>query len=144
MLNPATKQQDDAIRIYLREHNYAVLNIPASHLNYPEEKTRWRFIVVSDDLDEHAMRKARQRDKAPGLVFDDAELNIQVWAYEWTEIIANAKARLQFINASLSYEANRASSKAYLQKAHAKFIPKAGAVEADEPEEETDEPEVPQ
>lgn len=109
-----------------------------------KEKTRWRFIVVSDDLDEHAMRKARQRDKAPGLVFDDAELNIQVWAYEWTEIIANAKARLQFINASLSYEANRASSKAYLQKAHAKFIPKAGAVEADEPEDETDEPEVPQ
>ncbi|MES2438546.1 MAG: ATP-binding protein [Verrucomicrobiota bacterium] len=109
-----------------------------------KEKTRWRFIVVSDDLDEHAMRKARQRDKAPGLVFDDAELNIQVWAYEWTEIIANATARLQFINASLSYEANRASSKAYLQKAHAKFIPKAGAVEADEPEEETDEPEVPQ
>jgi hypothetical protein len=28
MLNPATKQQDDAIRIYLREHNYAVLSIP--------------------------------------------------------------------------------------------------------------------
>jgi Lhr-like helicase len=31
--NPATKQQDDAIRTYLREHNYAVLSIPASHLN---------------------------------------------------------------------------------------------------------------
>lgn len=33
--NPATKQQDDAIRTYLREHNYAVLSIPASHLNDP-------------------------------------------------------------------------------------------------------------
>lgn len=29
-------------------------------------------------------------------------------------------------------------------KAHAKFIPKAGAVESDEQEEERDEPEVPQ
>lgn len=102
-----------------------------------KEKTRWRFIVVSDDLDEHAMRKARQRDKAPGLVFDDAELNIQVWAYEWTEIIANAKARLQFINASLSYEANRASSKAYLQKAHARFIPKTGCMESEDTDEES-------
>lgn len=81
------------------------------------------------------MRKARQRDKPPGLVFDDADLNIQVWAYKWTEIIANARARLQFINASLSYEANRESSKAYLQKTHAKFIPPTGPVEADDAEE---------
>lgn len=101
-------------------------------------KTRWRFIVVSDDLDEHAKRKARQRDKAPGLVFDDAELNIQVWAFDWTEIIANAKARLQFINASLSYEANRESSKAYLQTAHAKFIPQAGAVDVEDVDEDSE------
>lgn len=33
--NPATKQQDDAIRTILRDKNYAVLNIPASHLNDP-------------------------------------------------------------------------------------------------------------
>jgi hypothetical protein len=33
--NPATKQQDDAIRTYLRSNNYAVLDIPASHLNDP-------------------------------------------------------------------------------------------------------------
>jgi hypothetical protein len=103
-----------------------------------KEKTRWRFIVVSDDMDEHAKRKTRQRDKPPGLVFDDAELNIQVWAYEWTEVIANAKARLQFINASLSYEANRESSKTYLQKAHAKFIPQTGAATDDEADEESE------
>jgi hypothetical protein len=108
-----------------------------------KEKTRWRFIVVSDELDEHAKRKARQRDKPPGLVFDDAELNIQVWAYEWTEIIANAKARLQFINASLSYEANRESSKAYLQKAHAKFIPQAEAAESEDADEDAAPPNQP-
>jgi hypothetical protein len=89
-------------------------------------------------MDEHAKRKTRQRDKPPGLVFDDAELNIQVWAYEWTEVIANAKARLQFINASLSYEANRESSKTYLQKAHAKFIPQTGAATDDEADEESE------
>ncbi|MES2438547.1 MAG: DEAD/DEAH box helicase [Verrucomicrobiota bacterium] len=33
--NPATKQQDDAIRTILRDKNYAVLSIPASHLNDP-------------------------------------------------------------------------------------------------------------
>lgn len=34
--NAATKQQDQAIRSYLREHNFAVLEVPASHLNDPE------------------------------------------------------------------------------------------------------------
>jgi len=97
-------------------------------------KTRWRFVVVSNGMDEHAKLKAKQRDKPHGLILDLAELNIQVWAYEWTEIIANAKSRLQFINASLSYEANRESSKAYLQKAHAKYIPPIGSVGANDEE----------
>jgi hypothetical protein len=92
-----------------------------------KEKTRWRFMVVSNKMDEHARRKARQRDKPQGLVFDDADLNIQVWAYEWTDVIASARARLQFINSSLNYEANRESARDYLQKAHAKFIPVVGA-----------------
>ena len=35
--NAATKQKDEAIRNYLREKNYAVLSIPASHLNAPEQ-----------------------------------------------------------------------------------------------------------
>jgi hypothetical protein len=104
-----------------------------------KERTRWRFVVVSNKMDEHARRKARQRNKPPGLVFDDADLNIQVWAYEWTEVIANALARLQFINSSLNYEANRESARAYLQKAHAKFVPVVGAGDAGE---ETDEDSV--
>ncbi|MBK1854625.1 ATP-binding protein [Verrucomicrobiaceae bacterium 5K15] len=87
------------------------------------DKTRWKFIAVSNDMDEHAKRKARQRDKPRGMVFDDGELNIEVWAFEWTEIIANARTRLQFINQSLDYKATRDSSRAYLEKAHAKFLP---------------------
>lgn len=88
-----------------------------------KEKTRWRFIVVSNEMDEYAKEKTRQRDKPPGLVFDSATLNIQVWAYDWTEVIANARTRLQFINTSLSYEASRETSRAYLEKVHAQFIP---------------------
>lgn len=86
-------------------------------------KTRWRFIVVSNSMDDIARREANQRDRRPGLVLDEGDLNIQVWAFEWTEIIAKAKARLQFVNESLRYEAGRESSRAYLEKTHAKFIP---------------------
>ena len=88
-----------------------------------KEKTRWRFVAVSNTIDDHAKRKANQRLRQKGLVFDDGDLNIQVWAFEWTDIIADARARLQFINKSLRYEASRETSMAYLTEAHAKFIP---------------------
>jgi len=88
-----------------------------------KEKTRWKFVVVSNSMDEHAKRKANQRGRRRGLVFDDGEYNIQVWAFEWTDIVADARTRLQFINESLNYEASRETAKAYLEKTHAKFIP---------------------
>jgi hypothetical protein len=88
-----------------------------------KDKTRWRFVVVSNSMDDHAKRKATQKERRRGLVFDDGDLNVQVWAFEWTDIIANARARLQFINESLSYEANRETSNNYLLKVHQKFIP---------------------
>jgi hypothetical protein len=90
---------------------------------FVKAKTRWRFIVVSDAMDDQARGKAMQQHRPPGLVHDDSALNIQVWAFEWTELIAKAKARLQFVNESLRHEAGRESSRAYLEKTHAKFIP---------------------
>ena len=96
----------------------------AQDSRFVREKTRWRFIVVSNEMDEHAQRKAAQKNRPRGLVFDDADYNIQVWAFEWNEIIASARTRLEFINESLSYEANRETSRKYLEKTHAKFIPK--------------------
>jgi hypothetical protein len=86
-------------------------------------QARWTFIAVSNDLDDHAKRKGKQRDKPRGQVFDDAELNITVWVKEWAEVINDAHSRLRFINQQLSYKANRDSAKEYLQKTHAKFIP---------------------
>lgn len=86
-------------------------------------KTRWRFVVVSNTMDGHAKRKANQRERPSGLVFDDSDLNIKVWAFDWTDIISKARARLQFINDFLKFEASRETSKAYLERVHAKFIP---------------------
>ena len=99
-----------------------------------KEKTRWRFMVISTSMDEHAKRKASQRERRKGLVFDDADLNIQVWAFDWTEVIANARARLQFVNEALSYEASRERARGYLEKAHAKFIPEAEESDQDQPD----------
>lgn len=112
-------------KILTQAESYALA--VAQDSRFQKEKTRWKFIVISNEMDDHAKRKANQRERRKGLVFDDGDLNIQVWAFEWNEVIGNARARLQFINESLSYEASRESSRTYLEATHAKFIP----IEAD-------------
>lgn len=86
-------------------------------------KARWKFVAISNDFDDFAKRKASQRDRRQGMVYDDAELNITVWAKPWADVINDARARLHFVNTQLAYEADQDSAKAYLRKTHAKFIP---------------------
>lgn len=89
-------------------------------------KAKWTFMVISNDFDDVAKRKANQRDRPSGMVYDDADMNVSVWAKTWSEIISDAKSRLHFVNKQLSYQADRDSSKEYLIKTHAKYIPEAG------------------
>ncbi len=84
---------------------------------------RWSFMAISNVFDDLAEKEANQRGRPPGMVYDDAQQNITVWAKTWSEVINDARTRLRFVNKHLAYEANRESSKQYLQKKHAKFIP---------------------
>lgn len=88
--------------------------------------TSWTFLAVSNELDDFARRKAAQKDRPRGMVYNDAEMNVSVWAKEWGDVINDARSRLWFFSQQLTYEANRDSAKAYLKKAHEKFIPKTG------------------
>ena len=56
-------------------------------------------------------------------MYVDEDNRIEVWALDWTGVIHDAEARLQFINQSLSYNADRESAKEYLSKKYAQFIP---------------------
>ena len=80
-------------------------------------------MAISNDLDAFAKSEANQRNRPKGMVSDNAELNITVWAKSWAEVINDARARLHFVNEQLVYEADQDSTKGYLRKAHAKFIP---------------------
>ena len=85
--------------------------------------TRWTFVAISNDMDAFAKSEANQRNRPKGMVSDNAEQNITVWAKTWAEVINDASARLSFVNEQLAYQADNDSAKAYLNKAHAKFIP---------------------
>ena len=98
-------------------------NAVAEDERFRNIKTRWTFIAISNDLDKFAKSEANQRNRPRGMVFDNAEFNITVWAKSWADVINDARTRLHFVNEQLAYEADRDSAKAYLKKTHAKFIP---------------------
>jgi len=90
---------------------------------FHKSKNKWTFMIVANDMDEHARHKARQKNWPEGLVFDSDELNITVWAKTWAEILNDARARLHFYGEQLSYEADSESVLSYLKTAHNKYIP---------------------
>jgi hypothetical protein len=89
-------------------------------------KARWKFVAISNELDDYAAGKTEQRDWPKGKVYDNAKLNITVWAMPWGEVLNNARSRLRFFRDQLAYEADRDSAKEYLKRAHAKFLPAPG------------------
>lgn len=91
---------------------------------------RWTFVAISNELDDFASGEANQKNRARGLVYDDAELNIRVWAKTWSEVLNDARSRLRFFKDQLSYEADRDSAKAYLKAKHEKFLPTPEQAEA--------------
>lgn len=115
---PKQKINSDVLT-QIEKYAIAVANDERFH----DVKVKWTFIAVSNELDDFAKKKAKQRGKPVGMTYDDDELNITVWARSWSDIINDARAKLAFINSSLSYEANSESAKNYLKIAHAKFIP---------------------
>ena len=85
---------------------------------------RWKFIVVSNEMDKLAEAEARQLGGPHGIVFESSDKSIQVWAKTWSEIINDARTRLRFFEQQLGYKATRDNACAYLAKTHAKFLPK--------------------
>ncbi len=90
---------------------------------FDKNKTRWKFIVVSNEMDEYAERATEQRDRPKGQFYIDDKYNIEVWAFTWAEILRNARIRLEFINKSLQINVKRENATEYLIKAYEKYIP---------------------
>ena len=90
---------------------------------FRDTKTRWVFWVVANDTVPDARRLLMQRDRPFGLIFDDSELDLKVWAVSWSRIIEDCRARLRFFQKSLEYAASDETSLAFLRQVHDKYLP---------------------
>ncbi len=118
-LKRPSKKIDDEVLTQIKKYANAV----ASDERFRDVPTRWTFVAISNDMDTFAKNEANQRNRPRGMVSDNADQNITVWAKTWAEVINDARSRLRFVNEQLAYQADSESAKAYLNKAHAKFIP---------------------
>lgn len=119
-LKRPSKKIDSDVLTQIEKYAVAV----CSDGRFYNKKVKWTFIAVSNEMDDYAKRKTRQRDRKEGLIFADSEFNVEVLALTWSEILHNARVRLDFIAKQLNYDASRDSASSYLKKVHGDFIPK--------------------
>ncbi|OUY06990.1 ATP-binding protein [Acinetobacter populi] len=119
-LKRPSKKVDAEVIVQIKKYATAVAMDERFH-NVP---AKWTFLAISNELDAYAEEESNQRNKPKGLIHDSSQQNITVWVKTWSEIIANARAKLQFINQHLQYEVTQESSQKYLKEVHGKYIPK--------------------
>lgn len=90
---------------------------------FDQKRTKWTFMVVSNEMDEFAMLEARQKDRPEGVIFQSDDSSITVWAKTWSEILNDARARLIFFSRQLDYQVDSDTELDYLKRAHSKCIP---------------------
>lgn len=101
-----------------------VLNYAATVANvgaFDKERTAWKFIVVSSEVDENAFTNlATGTDKPRGRL--TSQPHFEVWAYTWGTLIQNGKARMEFLRQSLNYEVDDKKAANYLLKNHGSVL----------------------
>lgn len=115
---PKQKISSDVIA-QIKSYAFAV----AKDSRFDQKRTKWTFMVISNEVDEFAKFDTRQKDRPEGLVYQSGDSNITVWAKTWSEILSDARARLNFFSQQLDYQADSNSELEYLKRAHSRYIP---------------------
>lgn len=129
-LKRPSQKIDSSVLAQIKSYAFAVSN----DSRFDKSKTRWKFIVVSNEMDDYAERETEQRDRPKGQVYTDDKFNVEVWAFTWAEILCAARSRLEFINKSLLINVDREHATDYLVKAYEKYIPDSVKQKASSPQ----------
>jgi hypothetical protein len=78
-----------------------------------------------DPISDGVRRKAGQPNRPQGVIFQQEAPNITVWVRTWSQILTDAKARLDIFQKKLNYQANSESGLAHLKAAYEKYLPHA-------------------
>jgi hypothetical protein len=139
--NPLRAEDTQQIRSYA----YAV----AGDERFKGLNATWRFVLVGNDLNDYVEHELNNRE-ARGVLQVMADGKTTIYVRRWSELINEARARLQFIQKELNYQVDRDDALEKLRQTYAHILGSVeaaatGASDVDDPEdadteEEDDEP----
>jgi hypothetical protein len=77
----------------------------------------WVFWAISDDYGQYAEYRMKKSDGK----IHEAE-NVSIWVKTWGQVLDDNRARLQFFQERLEYEADKGASLEFLQERYAQFL----------------------
>ncbi len=110
---PSRKIDNEA---YNQVEGYAVA--VATDERFKDTNTRWVFWAISNDLDVSIARRARQKDKPPGLIYEASDMPLTIWVKRWGEIMEDCQSRLEFFKENLQYSPDDESALERLRMIH--------------------------
>ena len=93
-----------------------------SNKYFDKQKTRWKFVVLSDGIAEDAKADVNQLNREPGLVTSSSDY--EIWALTWAQVIQAAKIRLNWIQEKLELTVDSTSEgMGYLREKFGHLLP---------------------
>jgi hypothetical protein len=83
-------------------------------------KTNWVFWAISDDYGEYAKHRMSTPSGSNGNIYEAGQLSI--WVKTWAQVLDENRARLQFFQERLEYQADKGASLEHLQERYAEFL----------------------
>ncbi|WP_292693752.1 ATP-binding protein [Mesorhizobium sp.] len=100
-------------------------------------KTRWSFWVISNELDPFARIETRQKDKPRGQVSQTDDGAVEVWVKSWSEVLADSKGRMRFVQDKLQANVDKDHALAFLRTTYDRYLsslPEPTSAESEEDE----------
>lgn len=90
------------------------------------DRTRWVFVLVSDDLDDHANDRAHQQGLPAYTIQRPVDGRYEIRVMKWSQLIRAARARHEHLQKWLDFTATRDNVLTLAEETYAEFLPKPG------------------
>jgi len=91
------------------------------------QKYIWTFVLVGNNLNDHATEKSNQDGLPKGCTYKSKTGNVSVFVKCWADVLADAKSRYEFFRKKLELEASKEYGMEYLQKRYSHLLTGRGA-----------------
>ncbi|QZH61270.1 ATP-binding protein [Mycolicibacterium farcinogenes] len=115
-LKRPSKILDDSDVSQLRSYAEAI----TADERFTPNDVQWRFVLVGNDANNAVNSQRRQRHLPFGVIQTDPYV---LEVRQWSELIADARHRMKFIQKSLQYESSHSAGLDYLRQAYAQYLP---------------------